>query len=111
MSSKTAIGVADKEKLEKFKADEIQRKVITHSLQKLFIFKQLNIIFKFTLLQITSEMLKSNDSKDDSSIKNIGSNPISRDIGSTIEALIRSDSTESEIKRNTDIYTMHQVGE
>lgn len=27
-SSKTAIGLADKEKLEKFKADEIQRKVI-----------------------------------------------------------------------------------
>nr|XP_050846315.1 zinc finger protein 341-like [Vespula vulgaris] len=86
MSSKTAIGVADKEKLEKFKADEIQRK-------------------------ITSEMLKSNDSKDDSSIKKIGSNQISRDIGSTIEALIRSDSTESEIKRNSDIYTMHQAGE
>lgn len=56
-------------------------------------------------------MLKSNDSKDDSSIKKIGSNQISRDIGSTIEALIRSDSTESEIKRNSDIYTMHQAGE
>lgn len=71
MSSKAAIGVADKEKLEKFKADEIQRK-------------------------ITSEMLKSNDSKE---------------VGSTIDATIRSDLIGSEIKRNTDIYTMHQAGE
>ncbi|KAI4489861.1 hypothetical protein M0804_004043 [Polistes exclamans] len=71
MSSKAAIGVADKEKLEKFKADEIQRK-------------------------ITSEMLKSNDSKE---------------VGSTIDATIRSDLIGSEIKRNTNIYTMHQAGE
>ncbi|XP_043490075.1 zinc finger protein 341-like [Polistes fuscatus] len=71
MSSKAAVGVADKEKLEKFKADEIQRK-------------------------ITSEMLKSNDSKE---------------VGSTIDATIRSDLIGSEIKRNTDIYTMHQAGE
>lgn len=71
MSSKATIGVADKEKLEKFKADEIQRK-------------------------ITSEMLKSNDSKE---------------IGSTIDATVRSDLIGSEIKRNTDIYTMHQAGE
>ncbi|XP_014608440.1 PREDICTED: zinc finger protein 341-like [Polistes canadensis] len=71
MSSKAAIGVADKEKLEKFKADEIQRK-------------------------ITSEMLKSNDSKE---------------VGSTIDPTIRSDLIGSEIKRNTNIYTMHQAGE
>ncbi|XP_015180311.1 PREDICTED: zinc finger protein 341-like [Polistes dominula] len=85
-SAKAAIGVADKEKLEKFKADEIQRK-------------------------ITTEMLKSNDSKNDSNIKRIGSNSISKNIGSTIDATIRSDSIGNEVKRNTDIYTMHQEGE
>ncbi|XP_076634126.1 uncharacterized protein LOC143348130 isoform X2 [Colletes latitarsis] len=85
-SSKTAIGLADKEKLEKFKADELQRK-------------------------ITSETLKSDDYKDEICTKKVENISISKEIGSTIEVLIRSDATDNEIKRNIDTYSVQQIGE
>ncbi|KAG7207563.1 hypothetical protein KM043_009187 [Ampulex compressa] len=85
--SKTAIGHIDKEKLEKFKADEIQRK-------------------------ITSDILKPNDYRDERYNRKLESVSISKEIGSTIEALIRSDSADnSEIKRNTDVYSIQPAGE
>ena len=85
-SSKTAIGLADKEKLEKFKADEIQRK-------------------------ITSETFKSGDYKDETCTKKVENISVSKEIGSTIEAIIRSDAADNEIKRNIDIYSVQQTGE
>ncbi|CAK9828524.1 Zinc finger protein 341 [Anthophora retusa] len=85
-SSKTAIGLADKEKLEKFKADEIQRK-------------------------ITSEMLKSDDYKDETCTKKLENISVSKEIGSTIEALIKTDAADNEIKRNTDTYSVKQTSE
>ncbi|XP_076763752.1 uncharacterized protein LOC143431122 isoform X1 [Xylocopa sonorina] len=84
-SSKTAIGLADKEKLEKFKADEVQRK-------------------------ITSEMLKSDDCRDDMGTKKLENISVSKEIGSTIEALIKSEAADNEIKRNTDTYPVQQTG-
>ncbi|XP_076648541.1 uncharacterized protein LOC143356597 [Halictus rubicundus] len=85
-SSKTAIGHADKEKFEKFKADDIQRK-------------------------ITSETIKSEDYKDETCTKKVDSNSVSRDIGSVIEAFMRSDAADNEIKCNIDTYSVQQIGE
>ncbi|XP_029042679.1 uncharacterized protein LOC117602259 isoform X2 [Osmia lignaria lignaria] len=85
-SSKTTIGLADKEKLEKFKADEIQRK-------------------------ITLDILKSDEYKDETCTKKIENIFVSREIGSTIEALMKSDAADNEIKRNIDIYLVQQTGE
>ncbi|XP_012151190.1 uncharacterized protein LOC100881623 isoform X3 [Megachile rotundata] len=85
-SSKTAIGLADKEKLEKFKADEIQRK-------------------------IPLEILKFDEYKDEISTKKVENISVSREIGSTIEALMKSDSVDNEIKRNIDTYSVQQTSE
>lgn len=68
------------------------------------------IIYLF-LFQITSEMLKSNDYKDDVCTKKIENISVSKEIGSAIEALIKSDATDNEIKRNTDTYLVQQAGE
>lgn len=85
-SSKTAIGLADKEKFEKFKADDIQRK-------------------------ITFETIKSEDYKDETCTKNVESNSVSRDIGSAIEAFMKFDAADNEIKCNIDTYSVQQIGE
>lgn len=58
------------------------------------------------MFQITSEMLKSDDYRDEICTKKAENISVSKEIGLTIDTLIKSGAADNEIKRNIDTYSV-----